>query len=58
MAKGKLPSFLLTESIITKERSDYVHRELPKELKRLISEVRKMPESDGVAMDLTLSPSS
>lgn len=53
-----LTETLLTESIITKERSDYVHRELPKELKRLISEVRKMPESDGVAMDLTLSPSS
>jgi len=53
-----LTETLLTESSITKERSDYVHTELPKELKRLISEVRKMPESDGVAMDLTLSPSS
>ncbi|KAG5252417.1 protein FAR1-RELATED SEQUENCE [Salix suchowensis] len=39
----------LTETLLTEE--------LPKELKRLISEVRKIPESDGAAMDLTLSPS-
>ncbi|KAL7212395.1 hypothetical protein ACSBR2_015141 [Camellia fascicularis] len=51
-----LTGTLFTESSITKERSDYVHRELTKELTRLISEVRNMPTTDGVAMDLTLSP--
>ncbi|KAA8519207.1 hypothetical protein F0562_013463 [Nyssa sinensis] len=53
-----LTATLFTESSITKERSDYVHRELTKELTRLINEVRNMPASDGVAMDLTLSPNS
>ncbi|KAK9267092.1 hypothetical protein L1049_009510 [Liquidambar formosana] len=51
-----LTESLFTESSITKERSDYVHRELTKELTRLLNEVRNMPASDGVAMDLTLSP--
>lgn len=51
-----LTETLLRESAITKERSDYIRKELSKELKRLIGKVRGMPESDGVAMDLTLSP--
>lgn len=51
-----LSETLFSESSITKERSDYVRRELAKELARLLNEVRSMPESDGVAMDLTLSP--
>ncbi|KAF2295902.1 hypothetical protein GH714_035016 [Hevea brasiliensis] len=51
-----LTETLFTESSITKERSDFIRRELPKELTRLLSEVRDMPESEGVAMDLALSP--
>lgn len=51
-----LTGTLFTESSITKERADFVHRELSKELKRLINEVTNMPPSDGVAMDLTVSP--
>ncbi|GMY36648.1 FAR1-RELATED SEQUENCE 10 [Fagus crenata] len=51
-----LTETLFTESSITKERSDYVHCELTKELTRLLNEVRNLPETDGVAMDLTLSP--
>ncbi|PSS04656.1 Protein FAR1-RELATED SEQUENCE 10 [Actinidia chinensis var. chinensis] len=53
---NSLTGTLFTESSITKERSDYVHRELTKELKRLINVVRNMPASDAVAMDLTRSP--
>jgi hypothetical protein len=51
-----LTESLFTESSITKERSDYVRSELTKELTRLLSEVRNLPETDVVAMDLTLSP--
>ncbi|XP_002525089.3 putative protein FAR1-RELATED SEQUENCE 10 [Ricinus communis] len=51
-----LTETLFRESSITKERFDFVHRELPKELTRLLGEVRQMLESDGVAMNLTLSP--
>lgn len=51
-----LTGTLFTESSITKERSDFVHRELSKEIKRLINEVTNMPPSDGVTMDLTFSP--
>ncbi|WCJ19454.1 FAR1-related sequence 10 [Euphorbia peplus] len=47
---------LLIESSATKDRSDFVRGELPKELTRLLSEVRNMPDCDGVAMNLTLSP--
>ncbi|KAF2318646.1 hypothetical protein GH714_009535 [Hevea brasiliensis] len=39
-----------------RERSDFVHGELPKELTRLLGEVRAMPDGDGVAMDLAPSP--
>ncbi|XP_059624816.1 putative protein FAR1-RELATED SEQUENCE 10 isoform X2 [Cornus florida] len=53
-----LTAILFSESSITKERSDYVHRELGKELTRLINDVRNMPTSDLVAMDLTGSPTS
>lgn len=51
-----LTETLLAESSITKERSDYVRGELTKELTRLLNEVRNLPETDVVAMDLTLSP--
>lgn len=51
-----LSETLFSESSFTKERSDYVRKELGKELSRLLDDVRNMPESDGVAMDLTLSP--
>ncbi|KAM3749111.1 hypothetical protein ACB098_05G157900 [Castanea mollissima] len=51
-----LTETLFSESSITKERSDYVRIELTKELTRLLNEVRNLPEIDGVAMDLTLSP--
>ncbi|OMO76974.1 hypothetical protein CCACVL1_15267 [Corchorus capsularis] len=51
-----LTETLFTESSLTKERSDYVRRELTKELTRLLNEVRDMPESDGAPMDFTLSP--
>lgn len=47
---------LFAESSITKERSDYIRKELTKDLTRLLNEVRDMPESDGIAMDFTLSP--
>ncbi|KAH7530037.1 hypothetical protein JRO89_XSUnG0026600 [Xanthoceras sorbifolium] len=51
-----LTKTLFAESSITKERSDYIRRELSKELTRLLNEVRDMPESDGLAMDFALSP--
>ncbi|XP_057961004.1 putative protein FAR1-RELATED SEQUENCE 10 isoform X2 [Malania oleifera] len=52
-----LTTILFSESSFTKERSDYVQRELAKELTRLINEVKNMPASEAVAMDLTCSPS-
>lgn len=51
-----LSETVFTESSITKERSDYVRSKLTKELTRLLNEVRNLPETDVVAMDLTLSP--
>lgn len=51
-----LTGTLFSESSVTKERSDYVRRELTKELTRLINEVRDIPASNGVAMNLALSP--
>ncbi|GLT80222.1 hypothetical protein SLA2020_516740 [Shorea laevis] len=51
-----LTETLFMESSITKERSAYIRRELTKELTRLLSEVKDMPESDGVSMDFTFSP--
>ncbi|XP_028803319.1 putative protein FAR1-RELATED SEQUENCE 10 [Neltuma alba] len=51
-----LAETLFAESSITKERSDFVRRELTKEITRILSEVRNLPENDGVPMDLTISP--
>ncbi|XP_016648404.1 PREDICTED: putative protein FAR1-RELATED SEQUENCE 10 isoform X2 [Prunus mume] len=51
-----LTETLFTESSITKERADYVRRELTTQLTRILNEVRNMPECEGVAMDLTFSP--
>ncbi|CAK9182267.1 unnamed protein product [Ilex paraguariensis] len=53
-----LTATLLSESLFTKERSNYVHTELTKEMTRLINEVRDMPAADGTTMDSTLSPTS
>lgn len=46
-----LTKTLFAESSLTKERSDYVRRELKKELTRLISEVRDMPAAEGAFGD-------
>jgi len=51
-----LSESLFTESSLTRGRTNYVRRELMKEVKRILEEVRSMPETDGVAVDLTLSP--
>lgn len=51
-----LTATLFTESLITKERSDYVRSELSRELMRLLDEVRNMPSNDEVDTHLTLSP--
>lgn len=56
---NSLTGTLFSEAIVTKERSDFVHRELRKELTRLIGQVRDMPAVDEVAaMDVTLSPAN
>ncbi|KAK6149640.1 hypothetical protein DH2020_017165 [Rehmannia glutinosa] len=47
---------LFSEAMLTKERSEFVHTELKKELTRLISQVRDMPAVNEVAMDVNLSP--
>jgi hypothetical protein len=50
---------LFSESSITKERSDFVRRELTKELNRILNEVRNLPETDEVCnMNVTVSPNS
>ncbi|KAI5447033.1 putative protein FAR1-RELATED SEQUENCE 10 [Lathyrus oleraceus] len=50
---------LLSESSITKERSDYVRKELTKELNRILNEVRNLPETDDVcSMNVSVSPNS
>lgn len=51
-----LSELLFTESLLTRGRTNYVHRELMKEVRRILEEVRSMPETDGIAVDLTLSP--
>lgn len=51
-----LASTLFMESSVTKERSDFVRKEVKKELMRILNEVRGMPANDGVAMDMTISP--
>lgn len=50
-----LAGTLFAESSVTKERSDYVRGELTREITRILSEVRNLPETDGVTMDLTVS---
>ncbi|KAI3456577.1 hypothetical protein Pfo_013240 [Paulownia fortunei] len=55
---NSLTGTLFSEAMLTKERSDFVHRELKKELTRLISQVRDMPAVDEVVMDVTLSPTN
>lgn len=51
-----LTESLFAESAITRERSDYVRLELTKEVSRILNEVRNMPDTEAVAMDVTLSP--
>ncbi|XP_004293388.1 PREDICTED: putative protein FAR1-RELATED SEQUENCE 10 [Fragaria vesca subsp. vesca] len=51
-----LAETLFTESSLTKERSEYVQREVTTHLTSILNEVRNMPESEGIAMDLTFSP--
>lgn len=53
-----LAETLFQESSITKERSDYVRKELTKELTRLLNEVRNLPEADGVCMNTSVSPAN
>lgn len=53
-----LTGTLFSEAMLTKERSDFVHRELTKELTGLISQVRDMPAGDEVVTDVTLSPTT
>lgn len=45
---NSLTETLFSEASLAKERSDYVHRELTKELTRLINEVKDMPASEGL----------
>lgn len=51
-----LTDSLFAESSLSKERSDHARAELTKELARILNEVRNMPESEGIAMDVPLSP--
>lgn len=51
-----LAETLFAESSITKERSDFARGELTKEITRILSEVRNLPEKDELTMDLTMSP--
>lgn len=51
-----LSETLFTESSISRERSDFVHRELRRELMRLVNEVRSMPAHATTAMDETPLP--
>ncbi|XP_052735332.1 putative protein FAR1-RELATED SEQUENCE 10 isoform X2 [Vigna angularis] len=53
-----LAETLFQESSITKERSDYVRKELTKELNRILNEVRNLPEADGVCMNMSVSPAN
>ncbi|XP_014519144.1 putative protein FAR1-RELATED SEQUENCE 10 isoform X2 [Vigna radiata var. radiata] len=52
-----LAETLFQESSITKERSDYVRKELTKELNRILNEVRNLPEADGVCLSMNMSVS-
>ncbi|KAH6777273.1 FAR1-related sequence 10 [Perilla frutescens var. hirtella] len=53
-----LTGTLFSEAMLTKERSDFVERELKKELTKLTSQVRDMPAVDEVVTDVTLSPNN
>lgn len=53
---NSLTATLFKESSVTKERTDYVRREISKELSKLLDEVRNMPANEGVATDMALSP--
>lgn len=53
-----LAETLFSESSITKERSDYVRKELTKELTRILDEVRNLPETGGVCMNMAVLPNS
>ncbi|KAL0398890.1 UNVERIFIED_CONTAM: putative protein FAR1-RELATED SEQUENCE 10 [Sesamum radiatum] len=55
---NSLTETLFSEAMLTRERSDFVHRELTKELRRLISQVRDMPAVDEVVLNVTLSPAN
>ncbi|GFP80498.1 putative protein far1-related sequence 10 [Phtheirospermum japonicum] len=50
-----LTGTLFSEAMMTKERSEFVRRELKKEITRLVAQVRDMPAVDDV-MDVSLSP--
>ncbi|KAK4491893.1 hypothetical protein RD792_002674 [Penstemon davidsonii] len=54
---NSLTGTLFSEAVLTKERSDFVHRELTNEITRLITQVRDMPPADEI-MDVTLSPAN
>ncbi|KAG6418964.1 hypothetical protein SASPL_121171 [Salvia splendens] len=49
---------LFSEAMLTKERFDFVHRELTKEIARLTSQVRDMPAGDEGVTGVTLSPTN
>ncbi|KAL3627287.1 hypothetical protein CASFOL_028650 [Castilleja foliolosa] len=51
-----LTGTLFSEAMLTKERSDFVHRELKKQVTRLVAQVRDMPAVNDVVMDVSLSP--
>ncbi|XP_073143310.1 putative protein FAR1-RELATED SEQUENCE 10 [Henckelia pumila] len=53
---NSLTETLFSEALLTKERSDFVHRELAKDLTTLISQVREMPTVDVVG--ITLPPTN
>ncbi|KZV27602.1 hypothetical protein F511_11605 [Dorcoceras hygrometricum] len=52
---NSLTGTLFSEALLSKERSDFVHSELTKDLTRLITLVRDMPTVDEV-VDVTLPP--
>ncbi|PIN18611.1 hypothetical protein CDL12_08714 [Handroanthus impetiginosus] len=55
---NSLAETLFSEAMLTKERSDFAHREVAKELRRLISHVRDMPAVDEAVVGVTLSPTN
>lgn len=55
---NSLTGTLFSEAMVTKERSDFVHRELTKELTRLISHVRDMPAGEAEVTEVALSPAN